>query len=118
MSKYAEMSYFEINKLVADRLGLWVYKDQNPIGFKVDVACVEGLDLIDIPSVDYCNNPSDAWPIILEYKIGIDTIGFKGGEDRVWWAELTFDEYGDYHYAEDKNPLRAAMIVYLMMEDK
>jgi len=98
MSKYAEMSDFEINKLVAERIGLYAADN--------------------IFLADYCNNPLAAWPIILEYKIGINTIGIKGDEDRVWWAELTFDVYGDNHYAEDKNPLRAAMIVYLMMEDE
>ncbi len=99
MSKYTEMSDFEINKLVAERLG-YTYKQ-----FKIF-------------KLDYCNNPKDAWPIILEYKIGINTSGIKGDEGRLWWAELTFDGYGDNHYAEDKNPLRAAMIVYLMMGDE
>ena len=97
MSKYEEMTDFEINKLVGERRGLYIADN--------------------IFLADFCNNPLAAWPIILEYKIGIDTIGFKGGEDRVWWAELTFNEYGDHHYAEDKNPLRAAMIVYLMLEE-
>ena len=120
MSKYEEMSDFEINKLVAlliERLGLLTYIVTFNDSDEVVHLCEEdGLySMIPIAHFDPCNNPADAWPIILEYKIGIDTIGFKGGEDRVWWAELTFNEYGDHHYAEDKNPLRAAMIVYLML---
>ena len=90
------MSDQVINKLVAERLG-YTYKQ------------------FTFFKLDYCNKPSDAWPIILENKIGIDTIGFKGGEERVWWAELAYDEYGSNHYAEHENPLRAAMIVFLMM---
>ena len=113
MSKYSEMSDFEINKLVAEKLGLKIKCLANVV-MTSDKTCYYQTCI----ETDYCNNPSDAWPIILEYKIGIDTIGIKGDEDRVWWAELTFDVYGDNHYAEDKNPLRAAMIVYLMMEDE
>ena len=93
MNKYAEMSDTDINKLVA--------KKQH------------GYSMFRF---DYCNDPAGAWPIILEYKIGIDTSGIKGDEDKVWWAELIFDVYGDNHYAEDNNPLRAAMIVYLMLD--
>ncbi len=111
MSKYTEMSDFEINKLVAESFGLKVLFTNSGLGRVY-------LDNEDQSKFDPCNNPSDAWPIILEYKIGIDTSGIKGDEDRLWWAELTFDVYGDNHYAEDKNPLRAAMIVYLMMGDE
>lgn len=50
------------------------------------------------------NNPSDTWPIIVENKINID---FQYGE---WPAA----EYSEYIYT-DKNPLRAAMIVFLLM---
>jgi hypothetical protein len=43
---------------------------------------------------DFCNNPSDAWPILKEYCIDIN------------WD-------GD----SDSEPLRDAMIVYLMMKE-
>ena len=92
---YNELTDFEINKLVAFKIKSIkkgrtdrYYKDFCP---------------------DYCNNPSDAWPIILENKINIGTI-----DGSVWWASLDYNEYGDQNYCEDKNPLRAAMIVYMM----
>lgn len=69
---------------------------------------------------DYCNNPSYAWPIILEDKINL----LWNTESTEWEAQavVTIDMYQpptcEYYYY-DKNPLRAAMIVYLMMnEDK
>ena len=46
---------------------------------------------------NYCNNPSDAWPIIMEIK-----------------NELAGQKF---HWYMRKDPLRAAMIVYLMMHD-
>mgnify|MGYP001073356582 CR=1 FL=1 len=52
------------------------------------------------------NNPADAWPIIVENKINID---FQYGS----WPTA---EYSEYIYT-DENPLRAAMIVFLMMQD-
>ena len=58
-----------------------------------------------------CNNPSDAWPIIVANKIWIqpDMVG-----DGLWHC---MDCNDDIH-AKDMNPLRAAMIVYLMMKDE
>ena len=61
------------------------------------------------------NNPSDAWPIILENKITVDPTGEA-------WQHKPHPQ--DYYYHEgicnnvsDKNPLRAAMIVYLMIQE-
>lgn len=68
----------------------------------------DGYHQIDIP--DYCNNPSDAWPIIAENKINID---FRDSLKAGPMAKLSRD---NGIYAVDKNPLRAAMIVFLMMK--
>ena len=46
---------------------------------------------------DYCSNPSDAWPIILEIKRQL------ANQKYIWYMR--------------RNPLREAMIVYLMMKD-
>lgn len=59
---------------------------------------------------DYCNKPRDAWPIIAENKIDIR---FELDEPRT--ATATAPEYLPAWV--DKNPLRAAMIVYLMMQE-
>lgn len=78
------------------------------------------LELLKSSDLDYCNNPAFAWPIILERKISI----MNDGE--TWEASIDFD--GDLNkqgtdevltkYFDDKNPLRAAMIVFLMMNDQ
>lgn len=98
MNKYTELSDFEINKKVADEIGidyttdnagnLIVYKHLTPIIFNP------------------CNNHDDAIPIIINNKIS----GTPASNDL--WACI--------HYpfeAINKNPLRAAMEVFLMMKD-
>ncbi len=98
----------EINKLVAERLG-YTYKQ-----FKIF-------------RPDYCNNPSHAWPIILEN--GISLLNIKG--TTAWFSGNDFESYtlctspdgsdtGASCYdiqncKHSTNPLRAAMIVFLMM---
>ncbi len=93
---YKEMTDQEINKLVAERHG-YTYKQ-----FKIF-------------RPDYCNNPSHAWPIILENKISIQHNVLNRGDD--WFAGVYC--FGDVPIETDymENPLRAAMIVYLMMGD-
>ena len=60
---------------------------------------------------NYCEYPSDAWPIILENKISI--ISSNDG----YYATDDVDSFlePDGKAPWDKNPLRSAMIVYLMM---
>ncbi|QLY02282.1 DUF2591 family protein [Citrobacter sp. RHBSTW-00599] len=71
---------------------------------------------------DYCNNPVDAWPIIVGKKLSIINADNK-------WLCVPEDEpvngvTGDAVHmiysgdgVEHENPLRAAMIVFLMMQD-
>lgn len=73
---------------------------------------------------DPCNNPADAWPIISGNNISLHAPRFN----ERWMAEFTgsdedvndgFDvDYFDYFESRNANPLRAAMIVYLQMNDK
>lgn len=64
-----------------------------------------------------CNNPEDAWPIILENGIGICA------EDGKLVAATNntheyYEPFGSTVFKCDhKNPLRAAMIVFLMMRE-
>lgn len=64
---------------------------------------------------DYCNNPADAWQIIVENGI---TLAFQDGN---WWADnLAYWVDGvEWNIGGiiDKNPLRAAMTVFLMMKE-
>ncbi|EAB7564153.1 DUF2591 domain-containing protein [Salmonella enterica subsp. enterica] len=58
---------------------------------------------------DPCNNQADAWPIIESNRISI--LNRYEGD---WKAEK---EWGESLFHVACNPLRAAMIVFLMMQD-
>lgn len=110
---YSKLSDKDINKLVAFALGC---KEVVPDIFMDDVRRYE----FDKPKnksgnkfyFDPCNNPADAWPIISENKISIYAaiLGDSRGE---WGAESSSTDYYHFH----NNALRAAMIVFLMMQD-
>ncbi|MBH3127106.1 DUF2591 family protein [Serratia marcescens] len=93
MTDYSKMSDLDINVLVGEIQG-----------FANKIAALNGMR-------DYCNNPADAWPIIAENKINID---FRDSLKAGPMARLCRD---NGIYAVDKNPLRAAMIVFLMLKD-
>lgn len=63
---------------------------------------------------DPCNNPADAWPIITENRI---SIVWDCSEDASaeWWN--AFDQFDDCRVQYQSIPLRAAMIVFLMMQE-
>ncbi|MFS4675100.1 phage protein NinX family protein [Klebsiella pneumoniae] len=107
---YSKMSDKEINKRVAFALGC---KEVMPDIFMDDNRRYE----FDKPKnksgnrfyFDPCNNPADAWPIITSNRIGI----VPGTATDKWAAH-----HGDWDIAiADVNPLRAAMIIFLMMQD-
>ncbi|QGF21008.1 NinX protein [Vibrio phage Seahorse] len=62
-----------------------------------------------ICTADYCNNPSDAWPIIVDFDITV-----RGGG-----VACVDRNYFDVpiHVTRNRNPLRAAMICFLKMKD-
>ena len=100
---YNELTDFEINKLVAIK---WLPERQHDF-IKEKNDRHEGMQVFHLGEVyDPCNNPSDAWPIILENEISIIP---NGGN----WAATNSIAWHDCD-----NPLRAAMIVYLMMGDE
>ncbi|MEQ5254245.1 phage protein NinX family protein [Providencia rettgeri] len=104
MNKYTELSDFEINKLV-------VYHYIKGNGFTEETSKF----ISDKGKFDPCNNPSDAMPIIIENNISLRAPTIT---DR-WKAEF-IDEYGNYvgyRRALNKNPLRAAMELFLLMKD-
>lgn len=69
----------------------------------------------------YTTNPADAWPIITEH--GINLAFDKNEDEWVAWGDFAFDLAGwdmkeqPAEYEHNKNPLRAAMVVYLMMQE-
>ncbi|MGM7745397.1 phage protein NinX family protein [Yersinia enterocolitica] len=109
MKDYSAMTYFEINKAVANYLGKDIQpdccQDMGNAGFG-DVILQNG------DSKDYCNNPADAWPIIARNEISI-IFNWNEYGLHVALSELP----GEYLETRD-NPLRAAMIVFLMMKDR
>ncbi|HEJ7098724.1 TPA: DUF2591 family protein [Serratia marcescens] len=110
MTDYSKMSDFEINCLVAEMIGhrpLDAELGYAGLQEKGDItaAIVRGKNRIGAFSP--CDNPADAWPIIAGNEISIN-----------YWRSgvLEADRYG-VHTVKDKNPLRAAMTVFLMMKD-
>lgn len=104
--RYEDMIDFEINKQVFEiKTGLKAVKyphdaDNGSVGFR---------DINDIYHwYDFCNNPSDSWSIILKNKI---SVGATYDDTEQWVAYAPSKTYFD------SNPLRAAMIVYLMMNE-
>lgn len=96
MNKYTELSDFEINKKVFIKLyGEESLKDKDMLGV--------------FNRSDYCDNPSDTMPIIIENRISI-----RNRYEGDWKAE---SEWGVLFESINKNPLRACMEVFLMMKD-
>ncbi|EBO4170075.1 DUF2591 domain-containing protein [Salmonella enterica] len=120
---YSKLSDFEINKRVAHALGNaqvnQVHDEISGSGVQFTIYKKSGLNreglIVMHPftaTKDFCNKPEDAWPIIVDKKIGIKPVRWNE-----WRAEGD-DSCGFLSYTQtDKNPLRAAMIVFLMMQD-
>lgn len=112
---YSKLSDFEVNRRVAELLGKFEYvSDCNHNGGSA-VLC-DSLRTCD--EYDYCNDPRDAWPIIVENEISIE----KNSRSTEYWRAATWEqingcEFKPIEQCEDKNPLRAACIVYLMMQE-
>ncbi len=110
MKDYSKISDFELNVRVAESEGInWYCSASNSPTGGWEYCSVDELMLNDDgPLKDYCNNPSDAWLVMEENKIGL---AFVNGE---WRASSV---QAGYHEFSDKKAFRAAMIVYLMMRD-
>lgn len=114
---YSKLSDQEINMAVAEIL----FPDRPVIESKSrpPCACITGHE----PSkwADYCNNPADAWPIMAENKISVMWMT----TEKEWcaWANGDLEEgcwewsYCPDEYHNDDNPLRAAMLVYLQLQE-
>ncbi|RFS80596.1 DUF2591 domain-containing protein [Leclercia adecarboxylata] len=118
---YSKLSDFEINKLVGDVVfkGLWSCRPgssgNNSESWYYGNADTSLNPLSPLP--DYCNNPADAWPIITRNYISLmyeESLG-KWCAGKPYWVDgcewqLDIDVI-------DENPLRAAMIVFFMMQE-
>ncbi|WP_275553669.1 phage protein NinX family protein [Mixta sp. Marseille-Q2659] len=101
---YSKMSDFEINKAVGESTGEALNTE-------------ETLNLVIRNSTgrrfDPCNSWADAGPIIEKFGIGL--MPFKKSPAKAWPLSVGLLSNAG---VEHENPLRAAMIVYLMMHDK
>ena len=107
MLNYEEMSDLQINLLVAKAVGVDAAENS---GVVFGAVKHEGDNVVSVMGVvDYCNNPSDAMPILIEMKIGFKWVNGSCTASSVLRG---------YHESTSDNPLRAAMIVFLMMPHK
>ena len=105
---YEEMSDFEINKQVAiNRGGYQGHVEHMQHGVKESDRASHGLLFTER---DYCNNPSDAWPIIVANRINV--YASEGPDFMPWMAGC------GGMVASNRNPLRAAMVVFFMMQEQ
>lgn len=119
---YEEMSDFEINNyvhnyvknigcnLVLDGNGgvIWVFSDGARILPDFDGYRDGGLK-------DYCNNPADMWPIILQNNIVITPCMGSNIGDATGYSEHVNPVLSEF--STNDRALRSAAIVFLMMKD-
>lgn len=69
--------------------------------------------------VDYCNNPADAWPIIVDSEISLNS--YSGTWEASYEYDAPIGAFGTDELVtksvEGKNPLRTAMIAFLMKQE-
>ncbi|MDI7612008.1 DUF2591 family protein [Cronobacter sakazakii] len=113
---YSQLSDFEINLKVAHIiLGSGNY-DWSPEKKEVYLAGIDGGVFLPNGYFDPCNNPADAWPIIHDNRISL-VIDDTTDE----WSSALVNDFSDdmafQHSNANKNPLRAAMITFLLIQE-
>lgn len=116
MTDYSKLSDFEINCMIAKIFH--TNFDQGSRSFINDGSVrLYGYDR----GFDFnpCNNPADAWPIISDNRISImyDQSTEKGNDAQWCLASSPCDQH-IVDYVSPSKLLRAAMIVFLMMQEK
>ena len=117
---YSKMSDFEINAAVFEVLqgGAPDYKEGDCgamvlISYEGDVVGGDAVEVeVERGLFNPCNNTEDAWPIIVERKINIEWHEWKNSE----WMPYALNN-ATTKSCYGTNPLRAAMIVFLMMQE-
>lgn len=120
---YSQLSDFEINRMLGDVIfkGLWACKPEtsgnntNKWYYGNADTTFEPLN----PLPDYCNDWSAAGPIIVNNEISLNSYG------SAWEASYEYDApigaFGTDELVtkaiEGKNPLRTAMIAFLMKQE-
>lgn len=104
---YSQLSDFEINKRVSKII--YSVSFVNPHSKTVSVNGGKRL-------FDPCNSPADAWPIIVENKIKIEPVRRVRNYNE-WYEEWDASVNSPHFCESHKNPLRAAMLVFLLSQD-
>lgn len=94
---YSKLSDVEINHAVASVLpGRYITYPDHVMNSETE------------EDFDPCNNPADAWPIIVSSRIGVNFVNgiWRAQSMKTGWVEFIHE-----------NPLRAAMTVFLMMQE-
>lgn len=124
---YEEMSDLQINLLVANAICVDAAENS---GVAFGAVKHDGDNVVSVIGVvDYCNNPSDAWQIIFANKIRVSPVMYMSDDNGEylctgeWEAGTLWSGTGafynsKYHACQHDNPLRAAMIVFLMMQEQ
>ena len=114
MTDYRKMSDLEINSEIAKQIGGEILFDEYGAPYRLDPCAMSAYSGRDFDEVEFdpCNNPADAWPIIAANHIGI--MPFKSGGATAWPTSVGLLSNAQ---VKDDNPLRAAMIVFLMMKE-
>ncbi|EHW4087004.1 TPA: DUF2591 family protein [Salmonella enterica] len=116
---YTQLSDFEINIAVFEALhnGSPDCKEGDNgamvlISFEAGVVGGEVVEFeAERGAFNPCNKADDAWPIIIQNSIGV--IPYKKGLSEAWNTATGLIN----GTTKDANPLRAAMIVFLMMQE-
>lgn len=101
---YSALQDKEINIKVGEIQGwnaFYLHQDKS-VTFRDDKGRIKGRK-------NYCNNPADAFHIIEANRISL-----RNRYEGDWKAE---NEWGESHFHVACNPLRAAMVVFLMMQE-
>lgn len=110
---YDELSDFDINKRVAEGLGHKIDKRSMIDIGRIDVIVEQYGQVESIQRIpDYCNNPSDAWPIIITERLWIQ----YSPTEEIWLSQVETGHASHTFYWHE-NPLRAAMTLFLMMSE-
>ncbi|HIH9639326.1 TPA: phage protein NinX family protein [Klebsiella pneumoniae] len=119
---YSKLSDFEINAAVFEALhgGAPDYKEGDAgkmilISYEGDVVGGDAVEVeVERGVFNPCNNPADAWPIIHQNLIALKPVVMYVGGHR--WFATKGDADFEIKSAND-NPLRAAMELFLMMQE-
>ncbi|MGL4751469.1 MAG: phage protein NinX family protein [Aeromonadaceae bacterium] len=107
---YEKASKFEVNAAVSKYV-LWKNRQCEEIDCNDKTGIVSWADGANWHEFNPHDNPSDAWPIIMENKIAV-----MPWNSQEWQAFIMKD--GELTLrVRHSNPLRAAMIVFLMMQE-